>query len=84
MPLITPYVALATQILKVVEQGQIAFNNAPPKYRDRYFERLQKYEDLADRIVAPLAGLIADAIPAGREATVEIAAALAPPAGEGS
>lgn len=31
---------LATQILRVVEQAQITFNNAPDEYKAKYFERL--------------------------------------------
>jgi hypothetical protein len=45
---------LAVQVLKVVEQAQIAFNNAPPEYRSGHFDRLAKWEAAWDKLFAPL------------------------------
>jgi hypothetical protein len=45
---------LATQVLRVVEQSQITFNNAPEEYKAKYFERLMKWEAVWDKVFDPL------------------------------
>lgn len=55
---LTLLLPLATQVLKVIEQAQISFNNAPPEYREQYYKRLARLESLfdplLDRIVAAI------------------------------
>ena len=47
-----------TQLLKVVEQAQISFNNAPPAYKEQYYSRLAKLEALADPVLDVIAAIL--------------------------
>lgn len=62
-PLSLVIIPLATQALRVIEQAQISFNNAPTEYRDQYYKRLAKLESIWDPVIDRIAAHLAKSLP---------------------
>lgn len=52
--------AFLTELMKVIQKAQDAFMNAPDEYRERFYQRLNRWEDFWDKVASPLYRAISD------------------------